>query len=92
MKSEYQAWNQLRAHAAAQLPANFPDRVLCAARSAAESAPSLFSQLTLGIATAAICFLTVAFIQMRGTHTESNRNLTDWQQIASSADFPGIDQ
>jgi hypothetical protein len=92
MKPENEAWDQLRDWAAARLPPNFADRVLRAARAGVDAAPSLLSQFALGAATAAICFLTVAFFQARSAHEEDNRTIADWQQIASAADDSGFSQ
>ena len=85
MKTEDYAWESLRQHAAAQIPAGFPDRVLRAARGAAKAAPSYLSQFFLGAATAALCLLAVAFFYARTSSAEA-QNVASWQEVASDAD------
>jgi hypothetical protein len=81
------AWNSLRAHAAAQLKPGFPDRVLRAARAGAEAAPSLLGQFALSAATAALCFLAVALFNAQTTRAEAESSLAAWQDIASASQF-----
>ena len=86
MKPEDVAWARLRQHAAAQLPAGFPDRVLRAARAGAAAVPSFFSQFAIGAATAGVCLLVVAFFYARAAGVENDQNLASWQEIAADAD------
>jgi len=85
MNPESRAWESLRYHAAAQLRTGFADRVLRAARQGVEAAPSIFSQFALSAATAALCYIAVAFFDGRRTNAASDRNLADWQEIASAS-------
>ncbi len=82
---EAKTWAQLHAHAAAQLSPGFPDRVLRESRARAMAAPSLLRQFALSAATAALCFLAVAFVDAR-TSSAAASNLADWQQIASASE------
>ena len=92
MKPENQAWDQLFERASALLSPNFADRVLRVARAGVAAAPSLLSQFFLGAATAAVCFLAVAFFQIRSAHDVDSRTISDWQQIAMAADDSGLPQ
>ena len=85
MKTEDQAWDSLRRHAAEQLSPGFPDRVLRAARGAAQSAPSYVSQFFLGAATVGLCLLAVAFFYSRTASAEA-QNIASWQEVSSDAD------
>ena len=92
MNPETQAWNQLRERAAAQLPANFADRVLRAARAGIEAAPSLLGHFVLSAATVALCLAAIAFFQTRTTSVADDHALADWRQIASTLDESGNSQ
>jgi hypothetical protein len=82
-------WDRLQARASAQLRPAFADRVLRAARSAAEAAPSLLGQLAVCAATAAFCFVAVAVVHTAKVRVQSSRSLADWQVIAPATDDPG---
>jgi negative regulator of sigma E activity len=84
MKTEDQAWRDLRAHASAQLHTGFADRALRAARAAAEM-PSLSSQFALSAATAVVCLAAVVFVQDRTAQQADERNLADWERIVLTA-------
>ncbi len=86
---EVRSWSRLRARAASQIRPGFADRVVRAARSAAERAPSLLGQLMLSAATATLCFLAVAVVHTAKIRQQSHRNLAVWQDIAPTADDPG---
>ena len=85
MKTEDQAWASLRQHAASQLSAGFPDRVLRAARGAASVAPSYLSQFFLGAVTAGLCLLAAVLFYERSSTPEA-QTLASWQEVASDAD------
>ena len=86
MKTEDNAWQELRRHAASRLAPGFADRVLRAARAGAASAPSYQSQFALCAATAALCLVAVALYHHHSTADENARNLARWQEIVSQAD------
>jgi hypothetical protein len=90
MNPEDRAWTLLHERAAAQLSPGFAQRVLVAARAVA-SAPSILGQFTLGLATAALCFLAVTLYQSQRS-SEENHNLADWQQITSATDEASLGQ
>ena len=83
MNPEDPSWARLRDHAAAQLPPGFADRVVRAAR-AIPAGPSLFGQIALSAATAALCFTAVALFPAIRTSDRQGEN--DWQQISATAD------
>ena len=87
MNPEDQSWQRLREHAAAQLSPGFADRVMRAAHAAKAAAPSLFGQIMLSAATAALCFTAVAVFH--GARTTDRQDETDWQQISATADDSG---
>ena len=79
------AWEQLRRHAAAQLPANFADGVLRAARQTAqpERSVSIFlSPFGLSLATAALCLVTVVAFHTHNTRTITEQRLAEWNEIS----------
>ncbi len=88
MQPESHSWKSLHSHAARQLPADFPDRVLRAARDSAQVEPSFLRSfwrhpLAISAMTAAAC-LTIAII----LHTIESRqatedNLAQWQEITT---------
>jgi len=92
MNPESRAWESLRHHAAAQLRIGFADRVLRAARQGVEAAPSVFSQFALSAATAALCYMAVAFFDAHRANAVSDQNLADWQEIASATAEPTLGQ
>lgn len=77
-----ETWRQLQARGAAQIRPGFAERVLRAAR-AFPRVPSLFDQLALGGATAAVCLLGVVFMHERTTQIEEERNIARWEQLAA---------
>ena len=83
---ESRAWRQLNRHAAAQLPADFPDRVLRHLRLArAEktgAAYYLWHPFAVSAYTAAFCFLLVVIIHTRSTEETNARHLAEWQEVA----------
>lgn len=83
MKAESHAWFVLQQHAASLLRPGFAERTLRAAR---EVAPTLFSQLALSAATAAVCMAAVVFVNDRMTARETARNLAQWQAVAAEAE------
>jgi hypothetical protein len=80
-----ETWRELFALGARKIRPGFAERVLRAARAAADM-PSLGSQFALSAATAAVCLGAVLFVHHRITEAADERNLAEWQQIASAAD------
>jgi hypothetical protein len=83
MKTEDQAWNDLREHAAARLRPGFADRVLRAARERAT--PLFVSQFAMCAATAALCLGAVAIYQARTSGDEEAKSLAGWSEVAAQA-------
>ncbi len=75
----------MQTHGARQLRPGFAERVLRAARAAADM-PSLASQFTLSAITAAVCLGAVVFIQHRRVEQADARNLAEWEQIVSAVE------
>ena len=80
------AWRQLQAHAAAQLPGDFADRVLRAARLVAGPEPSVAKHIFLhpfavSTYTAAACFVAVVMFHTRNTEETSAQHLTEWLEV-----------
>jgi hypothetical protein len=87
MKTETQAWTELRRHASAQICPGFADRVVRAAQAGAEAVPSLTRIFALSAATAAICLLAVTLAgDAAYDATENDFNLAGWQRIAADAE------
>lgn len=87
MKTENQAWSDLRSHAAAQLRPGFADRVVRAAQAGVKAVPSLTSIFALSAVTVAVCFLVVALSgDSARDAAENDFNLAGWQKIADAAD------
>ena len=87
MKTETQAWSDLRSHAAAQLRPGFADRVVRAAQAGVKAVPSLTSIFALSAVTVAVCFLVVALSgDSARDAAENDFNLAGWQRIADAAD------
>jgi hypothetical protein len=80
-----ETWRELHAYAAGQLRPNFAERVLRAARAAADM-PSLASQFALSAVTAAVCLGAVLFVHQRTVEADDQRNLAEWQKIATAAE------
>jgi hypothetical protein len=88
---EPEVWRQMEAQAAGALRPGFADRVVRAVRAALPAQmPSLFSQLALSAATAAVCMLAVVYLHDRTTRLQDERSLADWQRLA--ADAQDLDQ
>ncbi len=83
---ESRAWRQLNQHAAAQLPADFPDRVLRRIRlaHAERTGASRFFLHPFAVSayTAAFCFVLVVIIHSRTTAAANERHLAEWQEVA----------
>jgi hypothetical protein len=83
---ESRAWRQLNQHAAAQLPSDFPDRVLRHIRLARTertgAARYLLHPFAVSAYTAAFCFLLVVIIHSRTTAQTNERHLAEWQEVA----------
>lgn len=86
MKPESHAWLALQQYASSRLRPGFAERTLRAAR---EAVPTLFGQLVLSAATAAVCMTVVVFVHSRITANETARNLADWQAVAAEAEQVG---
>ena len=83
MKPEDQAWELLREHAAARITPGLPDRVLRAARAAAE--PLVVAHFALCAATAAVCLAAVALYHERLLADEASQSAAGWGEIAAQA-------
>ena len=83
MKPEDQAWELLRRHAAAQITPGLPDRVLRAARAAAE--PLVIAHFAMCAATAAVCLVAVAIYHARISGDEATQNVARWGEIVAQA-------
>ncbi|MGC4072113.1 MAG: hypothetical protein QM760_06270 [Nibricoccus sp.] len=83
---ESRAWHQLNQHAAAQLPADFPDRVLRHIRltRAERTGPARFFLHPFAVSayTAAFCFVLVVIIHSRSTAKTNERHLAEWHEVA----------
>ena len=82
---DFPAWRQLQSHAAAQLPGDFADRVLRAAR-LAEPEPSpakriLLHPFAVSTYTAAACLVAVVIFHTRSTEETSAQHLAEWQEV-----------
>jgi hypothetical protein len=60
-----------------------------AARQGVEVAPSVFSQFALCAATAALCFMAVAFFGAQPAN-DNEQSLADWQDIAAATADSGL--
>jgi len=83
MKTELNAWNQLKGKAAAQLHPQFANNVLRAARSTVEVVPSLLSYVTLSAATLVVCFFALTYVNHVSVSQDQSRQASDWQQVIS---------
>lgn len=83
MKTENQAWERLRGHAAAQITPGFADRVIRAARAA--PSPLLVSHIAMCAATAAACLVAVALFQARVSSDDDAQSIAGWSEIAAQA-------
>ncbi len=83
---ESRAWQQLQRHAAAQLSADFPDRVLRQIRvSRAERsgvARFFLHPFAVSAYTAAACLLAVVILHSRQTAKANERHLAEWREVA----------
>jgi hypothetical protein len=83
---ESRAWRQLNEHAAAQLHADFPDRVLRRIRLAhAErtgAARIFLHPFAVSAYTAAFCLALVVIIHSHTTAQTNERHLAEWQEVA----------
>jgi hypothetical protein len=80
------AWQQLQQHAAAQLPADFPDRVLRHIRlgdtQRTGASRYLLHPFAVSAYTAALCFALVVILHMRSTDKTNERHLAEWRELA----------
>jgi hypothetical protein len=83
---ESRAWRQLNRHAAAQLPADFPDRVLRHIRLARTNrrgaARYWLHPFSVSVYTAVFCFFLVVIIHSRTTAKTNERHLAEWHEVA----------
>lgn len=87
MKTETQAWADLRRHASTKLRPGFADRVVRAARAGAEAVPSLLSIFTLSAVTAALCLAAVTLSNQQAQNAaERDVNIAGWQRIAADSE------
>ena len=75
----------LAAEGAASLRPGFAERVLRAARAAADL-PSFGTQFIWSAATAAACVVAVVFLHERNLRLADDRNLAEWRQLAAGVD------
>ena len=92
MNPENKAWQELCDRADARLPGDFAERVLRASRQRPDRSPSLFGQLALSAATAALCFLAIASYHSHDTSAQDLNSLADWNQVASAVDDSSLAQ
>ena len=85
------AWRQMQEQGAAQLRPGFAERVLRAVRTRIQDR-TVFGQLALGAATAAICVAAVLFYHNREFRLQEERAIADWQQLATEAQYFGLTQ
>ena len=90
MKPEDHAWTRLRERGASEISPGFADRVLRAAR--AEASPLLVAHFAMCAATAALCFMAVAFFGAAPASENNAQSLADWQEIASATADSGLAQ
>ena len=83
MKTEHQAWEGLRRHAAAQIAPGFPERVLRAVR--ARSSPLFVAHFAMCAATAAMCLVAVALYHAGASGDEDAQSIAGWGEIAAQA-------
>ena len=82
------AWQHLRTHASAQLPANFADNVLRAARAqpggrlASLSPAEFLHTFFVSAGTAVACLLLVIIVHATTTRFASLEHLADWEEIS----------
>jgi hypothetical protein len=83
---DYRAWKQLQQHASAQLPADFPDRVLRQLRHVPSkntgAARYLLHPFAVSAYTAVFCFILVVIFHTRSTDKTSARHLAEWHELA----------
>jgi hypothetical protein len=83
---ESRAWRQLNQHAAAQLPADFPDRVLRRIRlpRTDRTGPARFFLHPFAVSayTAAFCLVLVVILHTRSTEEANARSLAQWHEVA----------
>jgi hypothetical protein len=83
---ESRAWRQLHQHAAAQLPADFADRVLRELRqtrpASSGGARVFLHPFAVSAYTAALCFAVVVFLHTRSTEQTNERHLAQWHEVA----------
>jgi len=83
----FSAWRQLSNHASAQLPANFADQVLRAARGGAvglgtHEKPDFYHTFIVSAGTALACLLLVIIFHATNTRSISLEHLQDWEEIS----------
>src|SRR3954469_7617434 len=81
------AWQHLRAHASEQLPTNFAENVLRAARSdsrglSAVSPAEFLHTFFVSASTALACLLFVIILHSTTTRSASLEHLADWEEIS----------
>ncbi len=83
---ESRAWQQLQQHAAAQLSADFPDRVLRQLRTVrterSGAARFFLHPFAVSAYTAATCLLFVVVLHLRQTAETNERHLAEWREVA----------
>ena len=80
-----ETWRELLGFGASQLRPGFAERVIRAARAAADM-PSLGSQFALSAATAAVCLGAVFFVHRHNMQATDARNLAEWRQMVVVAE------
>ncbi len=85
MQFSSNAWEQLRSHAASQLPGSFADDVLRAARQTpprGRFASLLLSPAGISTLTAACCLLAVVVFHLQNNQAIAEQRLAEWQEIS----------
>ncbi|MGA3006774.1 MAG: hypothetical protein ABSE59_02665 [Opitutaceae bacterium] len=80
------AWRALRAHAAAQLPPDFADRVLRLLRTPVSPVREAADRLLIAACTAAACVLLVMLVHAHNTQKINQEAMANWRQFSTQAD------
>jgi hypothetical protein len=81
-----EAWSALRTRAAAQLPADFADRVLRTLRRQTFSVRDAADRFFVAACTAAACLAFVVLVHAHNIQKVNQVALADWRQISAQSD------
>jgi hypothetical protein len=81
-----EAWRELRARAADQLPPDFADRVLRTLRLQTFSVRDVADRFFVAACTAAACLLLVVLVHTHKTQQINQVAMADWRQVSAQAD------